>query len=308
MVGIVGGLLDLVNYSRGASQGIGREDYGAYAGNALQAVGAGCTVVAGGLALWIAGTTSTGLGAAMVHPIVGLIAVIGVGLSLLGTAAVSFLTYNDFEDFARRSFLAKEKNLAPQAISWSTKAFQLPAEEILTEVAVLHHLWCTFTVELERGADDALLMVIRPGLLAPDSIFELHVVRHYWDPRAMLNPQRLKLKSSGMPPANHEIHETNLRVEQFGARITQSVGIAGLAPLRIGSPSPHSSTDPDGSVAAVRISLEHVSMPEIAPSWPADYRLERLLQSRIDLSVRLLLEGHTRGMIVPLRRRRGCRR
>ena len=230
----------------------------------------------------------------MVHPIVGLIAVIGVGLSLLGTAAVSFLTYNDFEDFARRCFLAKQKNLTPQVLSWSTKAFQLPAEEILTEVAVLHHLWCTFAVELERDADDALLMLIRPGLFGPDSLFELHVVRHYWDPRAMLNPMRLRPSNREGPSPDPETHKANLLISPADGTIEQSVGVPGLAAVRLGSPGAGVQRDADGTVRRIRVGLEYEPMPKLKPAWSPTYCEERLPQSRAELNIRFLMDGQHR--------------
>ncbi len=199
---IVSSVCDFYGFAADAQVSFHQGDTGQGVGHAIAAVGAGTSAIAGAMVVITAVSTAALIGGTagaailMLTPagwLVLAVGLIGAALMAIGTIVSAWLTDNAYEEFAARCFLGKKYfkvtsgNQSKRKATWYSP-YKMPAPNLQEERENLMSLLCSFTVEAIRKNRHTCVVLVTPGLLLEEAIFELYVEYEFYDTNAKKAP------------------------------------------------------------------------------------------------------------------------
>lgn len=167
---MVSGVMDMLAFEEDAVAAVGVRDYSQAVGHGIAAVGAGVTVVAGGMLL---AKAITG-GAIFGGPVGAIVGAVGGVLIVAGTVFAAWVKNTPHEEFAEYCFLGDESDDDPWLPWWSP--FPLPCRgNYVLEAQVLAALLSHFHCKIEGWSS----ISIKPGFVYDESYFEIDIEKHY---------------------------------------------------------------------------------------------------------------------------------
>jgi hypothetical protein len=257
VAGVVGGVIDMLDYEEQARDAYAEYDYGKAVGRSLQTAGAAASAAGSAMVLVAAIGEATELGTSL--GIVGvIIALAGSVLVVTGHFVAKWLELNANQKFAIRSFLGWHRQGAGAKLSWSEVA--LPTKDPREEALALSDLLAQFQVSRGGYSDDESRdweVELIPGFYEEGSRFEVDIETS-WDnkaPQALLGAAR----TAGEPGCGDvarlpEPVRFRLLVDLGACEVRQLEGPA-LKPGEV-------RRDAEGEVESVYLNLEEEVEPE----------------------------------------------
>jgi hypothetical protein len=165
---ILSGICDAIGFAKESHTAAGQADYDQ--ANALKVATLGALIGSGVVIGEMLGF------AICTGPFAPIIAVLGIVLVAGGVAFAAWFNDSPYEEFCKHCFLGiNYESEAPFTPDWSPHT--IPSKESISkEVEVLISLLSHFQLEMEQYPPR---LVIKPGMICPESIFEVRVRRNY---------------------------------------------------------------------------------------------------------------------------------
>lgn len=265
VAGVIGGVIDTLDYIDQAKQAREEYDYGKFVGRSMQTAGAAMSVVGSSMVVVAVASELAGEGAAAgaaAGPAGALIGLVGGLLVASGFVVAKWLELNANEVFASRCFLGKHWARKDQPVSWSE--VRLPTRDPAEEEKVLVDLISNFEVSSFSGINDWSVLV-RPGYLDDRSTFELVIERH---------------------ARNDEPHFYEIVIDVSRGDIVQTAGL----PLKGG----FIKRDAEDRIESIEIDVEEVTSRATGPGWqnPTVVVFLRLLRASRDGTLKQQIPGN----------------